>query len=842
MNLSIRTKIALLMTFLLAIVSVGVYRYFPARLHRQIVDSVEQKSAALTRMAAFSVAAGLHDQSPAAVAAALSGLRNNPDLVYLLLLDERGQLFSSFNELVARQMAYDRVSMKTVATPQQVVQGGEAVRAAAPGVAGGITADGGIYQSMAVVRHRGRNVGRLYTGMSLEAANADAARSRATIAIVTLLAFILGTVAVFALSTVITGPLQRIVETTEDIARGDFSKRAAVTSNDEVGHLARSFNGMVDRVAQAYTDLEDLNRTLETRVAERTRELVSSEERYRLLFERNLAGVYMATEDGRVVDCNDACAVLFGYATREELLRAGSIDYMHPHERDSIIRRLREHGAVTNEEVELRGRDGKSVWALENVRRVISEEGGAPMLEGILLDISDRKRAEQEIEFKAYHDALTHLPNRALFLDRLSIALAQAKRTEGCMAVLFLDLDNMKGINDTFGHATGDRVLQAIGQRVTECVRAGDTVARVGGDEFMILLSVTATEDAQAVAQAILARISQPLLIDNDELYLTTSIGLALYPADGDDAETLMRRADASMYRVKESGGNAARFDTTYTRRPGSGRHSVGRLSLEEQLRGALDRDEFIVYYQPQLHIDTRKLSGAEALVRWRQPDGSLVGPAGFVPVCEQSGLITALGEVVLTKACQQIVEWQKVGSAPLRVGVNVSARQFYQRDFIGMVQRVLVSTGVSPIRLELEITETVAMQTSQRALDMLHELRAMGIAVAVDDFGTGQSSLSYLKQFPVDTVKIDKSFVADLLTGVHDEWIITAVLMLANHLGLRTIAEGVETEEQCEFLAGHDCREIQGFLISKPVDADTFAERFLVKRETERVPRAALL
>ncbi|HYC61834.1 MAG TPA: EAL domain-containing protein [Thermoanaerobaculia bacterium] len=836
MRLSIRTKIALLMTFLLAIFSIGVYRYFPDRLHRQIVDSVVQKSAALTRMAAFSVAAGLHDKNPAAVAAALTGLRNNPDLVYFVLLDEQGRVFASFNDLMARQMNYERVAMTTIGAPPKVVQGGVNVRAAVPPVIGGVTTDGGIHQSMAIVRHRGRNAGRLYAGMSLEAANADAARSRATIALATLLTFILGTIAVFALSTVITGPLHRIVETTEEIARGDLSKRAAVTSKDEVGHLARSFNGMVDQVASAYAELEDLNRTLETRVEERTRELAASEEQYRLLFERNLAGVYRATEGGKVIDCNDACARLFGYDSRDEFLWTGSIDYMHPHERDSIVRRLREQGTVTNEEVELRGRDGSAVWALENVRRVVSEDGGPPMLEGILLDVGDRKRAEQEIEFKAYHDALTQLPNRALFLDRLSIALAQAKRADGLMAVLFLDLDNMKSINDTFGHAVGDRVLQAVGERLTRAVRAGDTVARVGGDEFMILLSVAAPSDAEDVARTILARISEPLIIENDELYLTTSIGVALYPVDGDDADSLMRHADAAMYRVKETGGHEVQLSTR------TGRLTVGRLSLEEQLRAALDRDEFVLHYQPQVHIDTKKLSGAEALVRWQRPDGTLVGPGGFITVCEQSGLITALGEVVLTKACQQIVEWQKVGSAPLRMGVNVSARQFYQRDFIGMVQRVLASTGVSPIRLELEITETVAMQTSQRALEMLHELRAMGIAVAVDDFGTGQSSLSYLKRFPVDTVKIDRSFVADLISGDNDEWIITAVLMLANHLGLRTIAEGVETEEQLAFLQGHDCREIQGYLISKPVDADTFAQNFLSRRDAERMPRAALL
>lgn len=826
-RLSIRTKIAVVMTSLLAIVSLAVYLYFPARLHRQLVDAVTQKSAALTGMAAHAVAGGLHGRNQTAVAAALTGIRSNPDLVYLVLLDERGTPFASFNDLIAREAGYERVTMTAIATPRHVLQAGQRyVPPAAHRIAGGVTGDGMIYQTMAPVQHHGRTVGRLYAGMSLDAANADAARSRATIAVVTLVAFLIGTVAVFALSTVITGPLQRIVDTTEEIAAGDFAKRATVTSADEVGQLARSFNRMVERV-------EEWNRTLETRVAERTRELAESEEKYRLLFERNLAGVYVTTEDGTVFDCNDACAQLLGYAAGEDL-KAVRIEYVHPHQRDSIVRRLREHGTVANEEVELRGSDGSPVWALENVRRIPASGDRPPILEGILLDISDRKRAEREIAFKAYHDALTGLPNRALFLDRLEIALAQAQRNQTTEAVLFLDLDNMKSINDTFGHTTGDLVLKAVGERLVRAVRGGDTVARVGGDEFLILLPNIQAVDAESVARHLLGRLSEPLSIERDELYLTTSIGVALYPGDGDDAETLIRNADSAMYRVKEAGGH----DTQTSSR--GGKRSVGRLSLEEQLRVAIERDEFVLHYQPQVQIETRKLSGAEALVRWQQPDGTLVNPSGFVTVCEQSGLINALGEVVLRKACRQMVEWQKVGTAPPRIGVNVSARQFYQRDLTGMVQRVLLETGLAPMRLELEITETVAMQTSERALEMLRSFRAMGIAVAVDDFGTGQSSLTYLKRFPVDTVKIDRSFVNDLTSGENDEWIITAILMLANHLGLRTVAEGVETEVQCAFLRVHDCREIQGYLISTPLDADTFAERFL-ERHAPRQPHAAL-
>ncbi len=804
------------MTSLLAIVSLAVYFYFPARLHRQLVDAVTQKSAALTGMAAHAVAEGLHDRNQTTVAAALTGIRGNPDLVYLVLTDESGAPFTSYNELVASDAAYRSLAMTPIETTQQALQAGQRhVPPASGHISGGATADGEVYQAVAPVHHRGRMIGRLYAGMSLRGANADAGRSKGAIALVTLIAFLVGAIAVFALSTLITGPLQRIVDTTEQIAAGDFSKRAVISSGDEVGQLAQSFNKMVERV-------EEWNLTLETRVQERSRELLASEKQYRLLFERNLAGVYVATEDGQVIDCNDACAQLLGYPAREDLLLAAKIDYVHPHQRDSIVRRLRETGTVANEEVELRGRDGAALWALENVRRVPATGDRGPILEGILLDISDRKRAEDEIAYKAYHDPLTGLPNRALFLDRIDVALAQAQRNETHIAVLFLDLDNMKSINDTFGHTTGDHVLQAVGERLVSAVRGGDTVARVGGDEFLILLSNIDAAEAELLSKKILGRLSDPLSVDRDDIYLTSSIGVALHPADGNDAETLIRNADGAMYRVKETGGHGLQLNSR------SGPRSVGRLSLEEQLRTALDRDEFVLHYQPQMAIETRLLSGAEALVRWQRADGTLVNPSGFMNVCEQNGLINPLGEVVLLKACQQMVEWQKTGAAPPRVGVNVSARQFYQRDFIDMVERVLSQTGLAPRRLEIEITETVAMQTSDRALDMLRHLRNLGISIAVDDFGTGQSSLSYLKRFPIDTVKIDRSFVNDLISGENDEWIITAVLMLANHLGLRTVAEGVETEVQCAFLEGHDCREIQGYLISRPLEASVFAERFL--------------
>lgn len=819
--LSIRSRIFLTMTCVLAVIAIGIFIYFPARLHRQIVDALVEKAAALTHMTALAVAEGLDQKEQTAVAAALTGMRGNPDLVYFILEDEQGEVFMSFNELIARQAGFAALPMTAVRRRLAASQAGQP-RPGGGEIVGAASPDGSFYQTMTPVRHRGRQVGRLYTGMSLKGANDDAQRSRAAVALVALIAFALATVGVFGLSTLITNPLQRIVEAAEEIAAGDYSKRVEIRSNDEVGQLAGTFNEMVDKVAQAYAAVEGANRTLESRVADRTRELRDSEERYRLLFERNLAAVYMATDDGHLIDCNEACAKMFGYDSRQELLEHGTIEYLHPHERVATIRRLREEGAVTNVEVELSQRGGGSVWALENVRRIVPADGGPAILEGILLDITDRRRAEEQIAFKAYHDDLTRLPNRALFLDRLEIALAHARRNGTAVAILFLDLDDMKAINDTFGHPMGDGVLRAVGERLAETVREGDTVARVGGDEFLVLLTVQDTAEVRTVARKILLRIAEPLSIEQDELYLTTSIGIAMFPGDGEDAESLIRHADGAMYRVKESGGNELTFSA------GTSRKVLGRLTLEEQLRAAIERDEFILHYQPQVSMKNRMLSGVEALVRWRRPDGHLVWPLAFMTVCEQSGLITGLGELVLRKACQQMVEWQKVGTIPPRIGVNVSARQFFQRDFTGMVERTLAETGLDPRHLELELTESVAMQTSDRSLGMLQRLREIGITVAVDDFGTGQSSLSYLKRFPVDTVKIDKSFVADLTTGENDEWIITAILMLANHLGLRTVAEGVETEQQFAFLFEHDCREIQGYLMDRPLEAAVFAERYL--------------
>ncbi len=843
----LRTKLALVMTGILALVSAAVFVYFPAALKHQALDSVAQKASVVTDVTAISLAPGLRTPDRVSVAEALATLRRNPDLVYYELLERNGHVFASFNELVA-------ASAGPFAKPPAAVHSTPILGGTATGTPsetqGSFSGDGKVYQTTTAVRYRGKQVGTLVIGFSLDRVQNGISRSRATVTLVTLIVFGIAVLAVFVLSNLITGPLQRIAQTSEQIAAGALASRADVDSQDEVGQLARSFNTMLDRLAEARGEMESFNRTLEDRVEERARELMheiterrraqsalkSSEERYELLFNRNLAGVYIASTDGKIISCNDACARIFRYESREQFLAdRGAIAYMNPRDRDSVMRRLYADGAVVNEEVELRDRNDGAVWALENVRLIPAQEEAEPTLEGILLDITDRKRAEEEISHKAFHDSLTDLPNRALFLDRLVIALALASRRNQQLAVMFLDLDDLKAVNDTLGHGVGDALLKKVAARLTETLREGDTVARVGGDEFLILLTdVDGERAAQAIAGKILGEVVRPFLVDDDELHITTSIGVAVYPADGGTPEALIRNADGAMYRVKATGGNAIELCS----RAGP---AVGRLTIEEELRRAIEREEFVVWFQPQVNIDDRKLVGVEALVRWNHPERGIVPPSGFIPAAEHTGLVNALGALVLRMSCEQGVAWQRQGYRSPRIAVNVSPRQLYQRDFVGMFERVLKSTGFDPRLVEFELTESVAVQKSDRSLRILRRLREIGISIAIDDFGTGQSSLSYLKQFPVDTIKVDRSFVADVTTRPSDQSIVRAVLLVANQLGLRTVAEGVETEEQCEFLREHGCREIQGFLISVPLAAPMLEKTFLQPPETP-VPRHAAI
>jgi len=560
----------------------------------------------------------------------------------------------------------------------------------------------------------------------------------------------------------------------------------------------------------------------ERRIAdERLRE---NEERYRLLFERNLAGVFRSTIDGRILEVNDALARIFGY-TREELLTVTSYSlYFTPEERQRLMARLREQKSLSNIELRMRRKDGSEIWALENMN--LLESGDDGIIEGTIIDITDRKAAQEQVEYQAYHDVLTGLPNRLLFRDRIGVALAHARRNRRAVAVMFLDLDQFKLINDTLGHTVGDGLLQAAAERLVRCVRADDTVARMGGDEFTILISdLPDARGALTVAQKVLDSMLKPMVVDGHELFVTTSVGIAVFPEDGMDAETLLKNSDRAMYRAKEAGRNNYQFATGV-----AVEGSVGRLSLERSLHHAFDRQEFVIHYQPMIELDTYRVVGAEALIRWNNPELGLLSPDEFIPVAEDCGLIFPIGEWVLRTACAQMKQWHRAGHGDLHVAVNLSARQFQQHDLTSMIERILEETGLPASSLDIEITESTAMHNAEMSLAIMTRLKQMGIRLSIDDFGTGYSSLSYLKKFPIDTVKIDQNFVRDLTASPNDGAIISAVISMARALNLRVVAEGVETEEQLEFLRRQHCETIQGFLYSHPLPAEEF-EGVLVAR-----------
>ena len=464
------------------------------------------------------------------------------------------------------------------------------------------------------------------------------------------------------------------------------------------------------------------------------------------------------------------------------------------------------------------------------ISSVRDDQGKVTHYVGVFTDISRRKKAEEKIRHMAYYDGLTDLPNRALFRERLNQAINHAGEGRRPMAVLLVDLDRVKLINDTLGHDVGDRLLKAVAGRLSSCLREEDMVARLGGDEFMILLAdLPASQGAAHVAKKILEALKPPFHIDEHELFVTASVGVSLYPEDGADADTLLKNADTAMYRAKGRGRNTFQIFTQAMKTEMSEQHA-----LANSLRRALERDEFFLHYQPQVSILTGELIGMEALLRWNHPELGAIAPDQFIRWAEDTGLIIPLGEWVLRKACQQNRLWQKAGYRPLTVAVNLSARQFQQPDIVETISSILDQTGLRPSSLELEITESVVMESSGPGLETPHELKALGVQFSIDDFGIGYSSLSYLKRFPVDTLKMDRSFVCDVATDPSDAAIASAVVALGHGLKLKVLAEGVETQGQLAFLKTLQCDKMQGYLFSKPLPAEAFESLLREDRHLE--------
>jgi diguanylate cyclase (GGDEF)-like protein/PAS domain S-box-containing protein len=554
--------------------------------------------------------------------------------------------------------------------------------------------------------------------------------------------------------------------------------------------------------------------------------LQEAERRYRGLFDNAIEGIFRTTADGHFLDANPALANIYGFGSPQELMSSlrdiGRQLYVDPQRREEFMRIVRARGSVSGFESQVFRKNGDIIWISENARALFDAAGRCVGYEGTVEDITERKLYQARIEQQANYDTLTGLANRSLLQDRLEQALITASAYHSRLAVAFVDLDRFKFINDSLGHHIGDKLLQSMADRLKSCVRESDTVARLGGDEFVVLITgQTAPDQVRAVVERMLAVVAHPWLTDQGEFNVSCSIGVALYPNDGADAQTLLKHADSAMYRAKESGRNNFQF---FTRELNT--LMTERLELESRLRRALERDQFLLHYQPRVDLVSGRIVGAEALIRWRLPEHGIVAPGKFIGLAEETGLIVPIGKWVLKQACAQNKAWQEAGLAPIVVSVNVSARQFRQDNLVRTVAEVLEDTGLDAKYLELELTESMVMHDAEQLVAMLRELKGLGVQISVDDFGTGYSSLSYLKRFPVDRLKVDRSFVADLARDADDATIVRAIIQLGHNLGLKVVAEGVEQEQQVSFLRHNRCDEAQGFIFCRPIESAALAER----------------
>ena len=547
-------------------------------------------------------------------------------------------------------------------------------------------------------------------------------------------------------------------------------------------------------------------------------QLEEREKRFRTIVEKSWSGVVLLDSEVRFSFAGSSTQHLIGYEERE-LLGRSLFDFVHPRDLPEARKVWAHIVASPNHEshgeLRFRRKDGTWVW-LEGFSQNLLHE---PSVGAIVLnyrDVSQRKETEKQLEYRAYYDSLTALPNRLLFRDRLVNSLAHAQRNRVGLAVMVLDLDRFKLVNDSLGHSLGDRLLSDVARRLQSALRASDTISRIGGDEFSVLLPEVVNAEAVAgVARKILDSLARPFRVDGHDLFVTASIGIGCFPSDGTDAETLLKSADTAMYRAKELGRNQVQLFTA-----SMNERYVRRLALEQHLHHAVEREQLELHYQPVYDRSRRRFVSVEALLRWRDPTRGMVQPAEFIALAEETGMIIPIGAWALREACRQLRQWHEQGLT-LRMAVNISAVQLQQRDFGAVVRAAVAESGIAPELLQLEITESAAMQNFELTMETLRELRALGVGLAVDDFGTGQSSLIYLKHFPIDTVKIDKEFLSEVTSDETAAAIVSYVINLAHTLGLKVVAEGVETEEQYTFLRHYACDMMQGFLFSKALPVE---------------------
>ncbi|MEO5327048.1 MAG: EAL domain-containing protein [Magnetococcus sp. THC-1_WYH] len=584
--------------------------------------------------------------------------------------------------------------------------------------------------------------------------------------------------------------------------------------------LQAAYGELEQRILDRTRELEASNLRLKQEIEERNR----AEEGLRLaakVFENASEAIVITDPFGTIIDVNQAYSMITGFSRDEVIGKNPRIGKSGRHGSDFYEQMWHDitHRGTWSGEIWDRRKNGESYPKWLTINAVQGSDGIIGHFVGIFTDISHRKATEERLEQLAFFDPLTALPNRMLFRDRLLHEFEAAKRFKTLVVVFFIDLDRFKHVNDTLGHAAGDQLLVEVARRLCQCVRTADTVSRLGGDEFTVILSgMKSPQEAEPIARKIITALMEPIPIQEYKAHIGASVGISVFPNDGTTFDEITKFADVAMYHAKESGrGNFKFFEERMNT------HSIRRAALENSLRQAMDANEFILHYQPKLSIVTRNIVGMESLVRWRRADGTMVSPADFIPLAEETGLIIPMGKSILHSACHFNKKRIDDGGPPLRVAVNLSARQFQQKDLLKMVKDTLLESGLDPQWLELEVTESMMMEDEKQAIATLKQLRDLGVSISMDDFGTGYSSLSYLKRLPIQALKIDQSFVRDLTENSDDAAIVLAIVSMAKSLKLHVVAEGVENKQQVEFLEKIECDELQGYYFSRPLAENDF-------------------
>jgi len=580
------------------------------------------------------------------------------------------------------------------------------------------------------------------------------------------------------------------------VGKQDYTASTILSSFEELQTLVDCFNHMVREIDHNHQDLQQAA----------------------IVFKNTSEGIIITDTEQRIVSVNRAFSKITGYKKDEVLGKNPSIlssgrhdDAFYASMWHSIEGTGKWYGEIWN-----RRKNGEVYAELLNINTFRDAHGKLTYRIGVFNDISNIKEVENKLEYLAHHDPLTNLPNRLLCHARMEHELQIAKRNKDQVAILFLDLDMFKNINDSMGHAKGDLLLQQVAERINESIRDEDTIARLGGDEFVIIIGALKNRrDAALIAENTLSLFLNPFFIDEQDIFIGGSIGISVYPDDGENPDMLLRNADAAMYRAKSQGRNNYQFYT-----PALTENASERLNIENNLRHALKKNEFSVYYQPQYSLSSEQIIGVEALLRWNHPEMGMVEPDKFIPVAEEMGLIVPIGEWVLKTACKQQKKWIDAGCPSMRIAVNLSARQFWKPGLEKVIENIMEETEINPEDLELELTESIIMHDTLTVSDTLNALHHMGVGLSIDDFGTGYSSLSYIQRFPLDRLKIDRSFVSDIMTNPADAEMIVSIIALGHCMNLQIVAEGVETKEQLLFLREHGCEEVQGFYFSQPIPA----------------------